>query len=209
MGQGIWIDRKLQCLKQVFKNTSLVTSDLKGKTTGYHFNSSDGQRKIRLVILGLGKDMGNRNPYMFVGISEHWHRSFRERLHSTSTRKKCSSEAQTKVFTAGIWRQWQPTPVLLPGKSHGWRSLVDCNPWGRWESDTTERLHFHISLSCIGEGNGNPLQCSCLENPRDGGASWASIYGVAQSWTRLKQLSSSSKRQKYPNVSSLVYSYIS
>ena len=54
-------------------------------------------------------------------------------------------------------RQWHPTPVLLPGKSHGWRSLVGCSPWGRWESDTTERLHFHFSLSCIGEGNGNPL----------------------------------------------------
>ena len=67
-------------------------------------------------------------------------------------------------------RQWQPTPVLLPGNSHGWRSLVGCSPWGREESDTTEQLHFHFSLSCIGEGNGNPLQRSCLENPRDGGA---------------------------------------
>ena len=56
----------------------------------------------------------------------------------------------------------------------------------------TERLHFHFSLSCIGEGNGNPLQCSCLENPRDGGAWWAAVYGVAQSRIRLKRLSSSS-----------------
>ena len=89
-------------------------------------------------------------------------------------------------------RQWHPTPVLLPGKSHGWRSLVGCSPWGREESDTTEQLPFHFSLSCIGEGNGNPLQCSCLENPRDGGAWWAAIYGAAQSRTRLKWLSSSS-----------------
>jgi len=58
----------------------------------------------------------------------------------------------------------------------------------------TERLHFHFSLSCNGEGNGNPLQCSCLENPRDGGAWWAAIYGVAQCQTRLKRLSSSSSR---------------
>ena len=57
---------------------------------------------------------------------------------------------------------------------------------GSLESDTTERLHFHFSLSCIGERNGNPLQCSCLENPRDGGAWWATVYGIAQSWTRLK-----------------------
>ena len=89
-------------------------------------------------------------------------------------------------------RQWHPTPVLLPRKSHGWRSLVGYSPWGCEESDTTERLHFHFSLSCIGEGNGNPLQCSCLENPRDSGAWWAAVYGVTQSWTRLKRLSSSS-----------------
>ena len=73
--------------------------------------------------------------------------------------------------TSNGWRrQWHPTPVLLPGKSHGRRSLVGCRPWGLEESDTTERLPFHFSLSCIGEGSGNPLQCSCLENPRDGGA---------------------------------------
>ena len=56
-------------------------------------------------------------------------------------------------------------PVLLPGKSHGRRSLVGYSPWGPEESDTTEQLHFHFSLSCIGKGNGNPLQCFCLENP--------------------------------------------
>ena len=89
-------------------------------------------------------------------------------------------------------RQWHPTPVLLLGKSHGRRSLVGCSPWGHQESDTTERLHFHFSLSCTGEGNGNLLRCSCLENPRDGGAWWAAVDGIAQSRTRLKRLSSSS-----------------
>ena len=90
-----------------------------------------------------------------------------------------------------FWRrQWPPTPVLLPGKSHGRRSLVGYSPLGHKELDTTERLHFHFSLSCIGEGNGKPLQCSWLENPRDGGAWWAAIYGVTQSWTWLKWLSS-------------------
>ena len=73
--------------------------------------------------------------------------------------------------------------VSLPGKSHGQRSLVGCSPWGSEESDTTERLHFDFSRSCIGEGNGNPLQCSCLENPLDSRAWWATVYGVAQSWT--------------------------
>ena len=91
-------------------------------------------------------------------------------------------------------RHWHPTPVLLPGKSHGWRSLVGCSPWGRKESDATEQLHFHFSFSCIGEGNGSSLQCSCLENPRDGGAWWAAIYGVARSRTWLKRLSSTYKR---------------
>ena len=89
-------------------------------------------------------------------------------------------------------RQWHPTPVLLPGKSHRRRSLVGCSPWGHYDWDTTEWLHFHFSLSCIGEGNGNPLQYSCLENPRDRGAWWAAVYGVAQSRRRLKWLSSSS-----------------
>ena len=98
-----------------------------------------------------------------------------------------------------FWRrQWQPTPVLLPRKYHGRRSLVGYSTWGRKESDTTERFHF--SLSCTGEGNGNPLQCSCLENPRDEGAWWAAIYGVAQSRSRLKQLSSSSSILRIENV---------
>ena len=98
------------------------------------------------------------------------------------------------VYQSPSWRrQWHRPPVLLPGKSHGQRSLVGCSPWGHQESDTTERLHFHFSVLCSGEGNGNPLQCSCLENPRDRGAWPAAVYGVGQSWTRLKQISSSSR----------------
>ena len=82
------------------------------------------------------------------------------------------THAYTYIYLALVCsqsRQWHPTPVLLPGKSHGRKSLVGCSLWGRKELDTTERLHFYFSLSCIGEGNGNPLQCSCLENSRDGG----------------------------------------
>ena len=85
-----------------------------------------------------------------------------------------------------------PHSSTLAWKIHGWGSLVGCTPSGRKESDMTERLHFHFPLSCIGEGNSNPLQCSCLENPMDGEAWWAAVYGVAQSRTRLKRLSSSS-----------------
>ena len=90
---------------------------------------------------------------------------------------------------ASVWRrQWHPTPVPLPGKSHGWRSLVGCSPWDCEDSDTTERLHFHFSLSGIGEGNGNPLQCSCLENPRDrepGGLLSMGSHRVRHDWSDL------------------------
>ena len=106
----------------------------------------------------------------------------------------CCSPWNCKELDTTWRRQWHPTPVLLPGKSHGRRSLVGCSPWGREESDMTERLHSHFSLSSIGEGNGNPLQCSCLENSRDGRAWWAAVSGVAQSQTRLKRLSSTSSR---------------
>ena len=108
-----------------------------------------------------------------------------------SARKTSTYALLTKPKPLTVWitqrRQRHPTPVLLPGKSHGQRSLVGCSPWvtksRRW-------LHFHFSLSCIGEGNGNPIQCSCLENPRDGGAWWAAVYGVTQSQIWLKRLSS-------------------
>ena len=109
----------------------------------------------------------------------------------------CSASLSLPVFPilvvfvcSGLVFVHTPTPVLLPGKSHGQRSLVGCSPQGRYESDKTERFHFHLSLSCIGEGNGNPLQCSCLENPRDGRAWWAAVCGVTQSQTRLTRLSS-------------------
>ena len=108
------------------------------------------------------------------------------------TEKVHCAQALMKWLSPFAGGQWHPTPVFLPGTSHGWRSLVGCSPWRGEESDMTEQLCFHFSLSCIGEGNGNPLQCSCLENPREWGAWWAAIYGVAQSGTRLKWLSSSS-----------------
>ena len=105
------------------------------------------------------------------------------------------------------------SPHTLPGEGNGnplqysclenpigRRSLAGYSPWGRKELDTTEQLHFHFLLSCIGEGNGNPLQCSCLESPRDREAWWAAIYGVAQSLTQLKRLSSSSSTRYQRNA---------
>ena len=129
--------------------------------------------------------------------------SFRALLSNTITAGLCSQSCPTLCNSMncsppgssihGIFQtrilEW--VAILLPGKSHGRRSLVGCSPWGRTESGMTERLHFHFSLSCIGERNGNPLQYSCLENPGDRGAWWAAVHGVAQSRARLKQCSSS------------------
>ena len=129
------------------------------------------------------------------GWGEKWMSALKSRIWNSEVRY-----GLCLILPYSMWRrrrQWHPTPVLLPGKSHGRRSLVGWIPWGRWGSDTTERLHFHFSLSCIGEGNGNPLQCSCLENPTDGGAWWAAVYGVAQSRTQLKQHSSSSNMWRW------------
>ena len=129
-----------------------------------------------------------------------WRRLLRVPWLARTSNQSILKEISPEYSLEGLMlqrRQRHPTPVLLPGKSHGRRSLVGCSPWGGEESDRTERLHFHFLLSCIGEGNGNPLQCSCLENPGDGGAWWAAIYGVIQSQTRLKWLSSSSSRKDW------------
>ena len=140
---------------------------------------------VRFLHFGNG-GFHHSSPGLIISINNILHTHFPDRILITSL-----------YFLQYLQECWEkamaPHSVLLPGKSHGWRSLLDCSPWGREESDTTEGLAFHFSLSCIGERNGNPLQCSCLENPRDGGAWWDAIYGVAQSRTRLKWRSSSNK----------------
>ena len=98
---------------------------------------------------------------------------------------------QTRIVCGSLKKAMAPHSSTLAWKVPWTEEPGGLHSMGREESDTTERLHFHFSLSCIGEGNGNPLQCSCLENPRDRGAWWADVYGVAQNRTRLKQLSSS------------------
>ena len=142
----------------------------------------------------------DRNRGQVRGLLNVTHYSFNN-LKAKKIHQNVARREQSKVFlfcfvlfcfylmVSYRRRQWHLTPVLLPRKSHGRRSVVGCSPWGCEELDMTERLHFHFPLSCIGEGNGNPLQCSCLENSRDGEAWWAAIYGVAQSRTRLKRLS--------------------
>ena len=130
-----------------------------------------------------------RLPAGSLKLGEAWNGSFPHSLQKEPT--LLTPWFRTSSFQ-NKRRQRHPTPVLLPGKSHGQRSLVGCSSWGREESDMTERLHFNFLPSCIGEDNGSPRQCSCLENPRDRGAWWAAVCGVAQSRTQLKWLSSSS-----------------
>ena len=125
----------------------------------------------------------NLEPVTQHGISQKKKNEYRILTHIYEI-YWASLVAQRLKHLPGIWRpgfdpwvgkipwrrKWQHTPVFLPGKSHGWGSLVGCRLWGRTESDTTECFHFHFSLSCLGEGNGTPLLYSCLENPRDGEA---------------------------------------
>ena len=144
---------------------------------------------INFWPLNMNEISQNCHPEMMPQPSPH--------PHSTVIDEEFPGMKEARWTEKQNWPQiaevlWHPTPVLLPGKSHGQRSLVGCSPWGHWESDTTEWLHFHVSLSCIGGGNGSPLQYSCLENPRDSRAWWAAIYGVAQSRKWLMWLSSSS-----------------
>ena len=151
----------------------------------------------QFVLRDCSKNAVGEDQYMLLGKGSSG--QFNAIKHSFYKRFSASHEEPMKGFSAFLnikRRQWHSTPVLLPGKSHGQRSLEGCSPWGRWGSDTTEQLHFYFSLSCIEEGNGNPLECSCLENPRDGGAWRAVFYGVAQSQGWLKWLSSSSRYQE-------------
>ena len=146
---------------------NLLRSDQVSGIAYIHIILSNPHNSIRHDILNTRSDKENELQTVLYQALDHY--SF----------GKCylQSWCNTVAYPIGwLWRrQWHPTPVLLPGKSHGWRSLEGCGPWGRKGSYTTEGLHFHFSLSCIGEGNGNPLQCSCLENPRDGEAWWAAI----------------------------------
>ena len=128
--------------------------------------ASAGDARVIALIPGSGSSSGggHDNPLQYSCLENPMHRgAWCATVHGVA-----KSWTQLQWLSRRRW--WHPTPVLLPGKSHGRRSPVGCSPWGRWELDTTERLHFHFSLSCIGKGNGNPLQYSCLENPRDGGA---------------------------------------
>ena len=155
------------------------------------------------ALLLFGKKLRHQNdfPRRLVNRSLHdcgfriWIREMRELLLHPFYRGGVWKLGTNEIFREKISnfyialsqssrrRRWHPTPVLLPGNSHGRRSLVGCSPWGHKESDTTERLHFHFSLSCIGEGNGNPLQCSCLENPREGSLVGCRLWGCTESHT--------------------------
>ena len=143
----------------------------------HHYKASGGDGILVELFQILKDDAVKVLPSICqqFGKLSSGHRTGKGQFSFQSQRKAMPKNAQTTTqlhssHTLAQRRQWQPTLVLLPGNSHGWRNLVGCSPWGGKESDTTERFHFHFSLSCIGEGNGNPLQRSCLENPKDGEA---------------------------------------
>ena len=144
---------------------------------------------------------GNGKPLQYSCLENPMNSMKRQKHRTHSVCLQCRRPGFDPWVGKIPWRRkWQPTPVFLPGESHGQRSLVVYSPRGSKESDTTERLHFHFSLSCIGGGSGNPLQGSFLENPRDFEAWWAAVYGVAQSRTRLKRLSSSMDLTNIPDA---------
>ena len=187
--------RMLLCLKRIYKSREeegkynnyicvnvCVFSQHKEKL--FHKGSLTGWPSRDLIgwhLLGEYtkiQDLGLRffkSRNFILSMAQSWLRETKYYLNSREIRR----------------RQWHPTPILLPGKSHGRRSLVGCSPWGHEDSDTTERLHFHFSFSCTGEGNGNPLQCSCLENPRDGepgGLLSMGSHRVGHDWSDLADL---------------------
>ena len=123
--------------------------------------------------------------YTIVSLNSSYHYTAKTVTTVWSTVKGSCCLQLEMTSLGGRRSRWHPTPVLLPGKSQGQRSLVGCSPWGHKQSDMTDRLQFPFSLSCIGEGNGNPLQCSCLENPRDGEPGGLPSTG-SKSRTRLK-----------------------
>ena len=157
-------------------------------------DSGQGRNNIKYDSMVLSKDVerdgeDNGTPLQYSCLENSWTEEPGRLQSIGSLRVGNDWVTSLSLFTFLHWRRkWQPTPVFLPGESQGPGSLVGCCLWGCTESDTTERLRFHFSLSCIGEGNGNPLQYSCLENPRDGGAWWAAVCVVAQSRTWLKDL---------------------
>ena len=154
----------------------------------HSFKSTSPCQRSRSLSLGLSLQL-NHLSCLLAPLSKQWGYAHIQSLRATRR------------------RQWHSTPVLLPGKSHGWRSLVGYSPWGLEVSDKTERTSLSLFTSMYWRRKWQPLQCSCLENPRDGGAWWAAVYGVAQSWTRLKRLSSSSSSSRATEEILLVSSF--
>ena len=143
----------------------------------------------KAILLTLKMEEGTVSQEM-QAVSRNWRKARKLILPWNLWKTLCSL---ADILGEGNGTPLQYSCLENPTDGGAWWAAVH----GVAKSDTTERLHFHFSLSCIGEGNGNPLQCSCLENPRNGGAWWAAVYGVTQSRTRLKRLNSSSSSESH------------
>ena len=141
--------------------------------------SSLHEKGFRVVISKTIQNLGNKMEAQ-INRLEAWIKKIQEVFN-----KELEEFKEKAVAPDSSTLAWKVPWTEEPGRLQSMGSL---------RVSTTEQLHFHFSLSCIGEGNGNPLQCSCLENPRDREAWWAAVYGVIQIRTRLKRLSSSSSR---------------
>ena len=176
----------------MYHNGHIMESEVKWALESITTNKASGGDGIPVELFQILKDNAVKVLHSVcqqIWKTQQYHRTGKGQFSFQSQRKALPRNAQTNAHlhsshTVGRRRWWHPTPVLLPGKPHGQKGLVGCGPWGCEESDTTEWLPFHFSLSCIGEGNG--------KNSRDGGAWWAAVCGVTQSRTWLKWLSSSS-----------------
>ena len=140
------INKDLEKLKNKHTETNNTITEIKNTLEGINSRISEAEERISEL-----KDK------MVEITSEEKNKVKRMKRTEDNLRDLLDNIKCTNILIIGVPEPLQPTSVLLPGKSHGWRSLVGCSPWGREESDTTEQIHFHFSLSCIGEGNGNPL----------------------------------------------------
>ena len=192
-------------------NFNYSVSQLLTFWAGHFFTGLNDSEHLAFLVLLSGE--GNGTPLQYLCLENPMDGgAWDAAVHGVAKSRTWLSDFTFTFHFHALEKAMAPYSSTFAWKIPWMEEPGRLQPMGSLESDTTERPHFHFSLSCIGEGNGNPLQCSCLENPRDGGAWWAAISGVSQSRTRLKRLSSSSSssssssRPPCPSPTPRVYS---